>query len=210
MIPFLFVLFAGRFLPKDALLRTERIFYMELLEGIRSRRSIRRYEERPVDRELLKQVVADAACAPSWKNTQIARYHIVDNPDLKAKIAAQTVLGFTYNTKTIDRAPVLVLLSYKTGLSGYEKDGSYSTPKKDGWEMFDAGIAAQTFCLAAHAHGLGSVIMGIFDEAVVRTLLPLPEDERLGALIAVGWPAEDPSARPRKTADELLSFADGV
>ena len=179
---------------------------MELTEGIRSRRSIRRFEDRPVPHEVLRQVVGTAAWAPSWKNVQIARYHIVESAELKERIAAEGVLGFEFNAKTIRRAPVLVLLSYVTGRSGYEKDGSYTTSKEDRWEMFDAGIAAQTFCLAAHAEGLGSVIMGIFDEDVMAGICPLPEGEKLAALIALGWPAETPDPRPRKEADDLLTF----
>jgi hypothetical protein len=58
-----------------------------------------------------------------------------------------------------------------TGRCGYERDGSFSTPKGDRWEMFDAGIAAQTFCLAAHEMGLGTVIMGVFDENKVNEVI---------------------------------------
>ena len=69
---------------------------------------------------------------------------------------------FEWNTGIILGAPVLVVLASVPGKSGYEKDGAYSTSKKDKWEMFDAGIAAQTFQLAAHECGIGSVVMGIF------------------------------------------------
>ncbi len=53
-------------------------------------------------------------------------------------------------------------------MSGYEHDGTFSTPQNDRWEVFDAGIATQTFCLAAHAKGVGSVILGIFDEEKIH------------------------------------------
>ena len=138
---------------------------MDLVTGIKERRSIRKFQERQVPHQLLTEVVEVARFAPSWKNTQIARYIVVEDREKIAKLAtAECTLGFTYNIRTMAAAPALVLLTYVTGRSGYEKDGSFTTPKEDRWEMFDAGIAAQTFCLAAYEKGLGTVIMGIFDE----------------------------------------------
>lgn len=72
--------------------------------------------------------------------------------------------------------------------------------------MFDAGLAAQTFCLAAHELGLGTVIMGVFDEAGISRLLALPPERELAALIAVGYPAEAPAAPRRKPVTELITF----
>lgn len=72
--------------------------------------------------------------------------------------------------------------------------------------MFDAGIACQTFCLAAHNAGLGTVIMGIWDEDGITDLLKLPEDQELAALIAVGWPDINPEAPKRKSVNELLTY----
>lgn len=72
--------------------------------------------------------------------------------------------------------------------------------------MFDAGIATQSFCLAAHEQGIGSVVLGIFDEAKAASLLDLPEDRELIALVPIGYPAEEPIAPKRKGVEELLSF----
>ena len=88
-----------------------------------------------------------------------------------------------------------------------EKDGSYTTPKEDRWEMFDAGIAAQTFCLAAHEKGLGTVIMGIFDENKVGQVVEIPEGQTLAAIIPIGFPADgEVACPPRKAAEDLISF----
>ena len=92
------------------------------------------------------------------------------------------------------------------GRSGYERDGSFTTSKEDRWEMFDAGIATQTFCLAAHEKGIGSVIMGIFDEAKVGELINIEEGRKVAALVAVGYPAETPEAPKRKTVEDLVRF----
>ncbi len=182
---------------------------MRAEECIEGRRSVRKYADRQVDAAVLEEVVALARFAPSWKNTQAVRYHVVRSPKTLAEIAERGVSGFAFNAKTISRCRALVLLTVCRGVSGYEPDGSFSTAQGDRWEAFDAGIAAQTFCLAAHAKGLGSVILGIFDEPAIREIVPLPASERLAALIAVGYPLEEPKAAPpRKEVAELLELVD--
>lgn len=179
---------------------------MNTLEAIRTRRSIRKFQDKQVPREILAQIVAAAAYAPSWKNTQISRYHIVEAENLRTTIAQDCTLGFTHNAGILSKAPQVVVLSAKKGRSGMEKDGTCSTSKGESWLMFDAGVAAQTFCLAAWEHGVGSVIMGIFDAEKVAELLQLPEDEVAVALIPVGYPDEAPNAPKRKPVEELVQF----
>ena len=89
---------------------------------------------------------------------------------------------------------------------GYERDGSYSTKKEDRWQMFDVGIACQTFCLAAHEKGLGTVILGIWDEDGITELLDIPENQELAALIAIGYPVDSPAAPKRKSVEDLLTY----
>lgn len=179
---------------------------MEALECIKTRRSVRKFTEQPVERELLEQVVAAAAYAPSWKNTQIARYTVVTDPAKKQRLADECMMDFAFNQKTTSHAPALVVVTAITGRSGFERDGSFSTSQGTHWQSFDAGVAAQTFCLAAHALGLGTVIMGIFDEGKVRDVLDLPEEQAVSALIAIGHPAEQPVCPKRKDVETLLRF----
>ena len=130
----------------------------ELIQGIKERRSIRKFKEQKVPRDIIQSIVEVASFSPSWKNNQIVRYIIVDNEEKIKQIATPECMnGFDYNIKTLLHAPALAVLAFVKGYTGYEKDGRYSTSKKDKWEMFDAGIAAQTFCLAAYEKGLGSV-----------------------------------------------------
>lgn len=179
---------------------------MNAKECIQGRRSIRKYKADAVPAEVLESIVETARFAPSWKNTQTARYHVVTNAALKEKIATDCVCGFTFNTKTLLNAPVLIVVSYVTGRCGYERDGSFTTSKEDRWEMFDAGIATQTFCLAAHEQGIGTCIMGIFDEEKIAEALNLPEGQKVGAVIAAGYADIAPDAPPRKEVDALLTF----
>ena len=178
---------------------------MEALECIKTRRSIRKFKAEPVNHEILEKIVEAASLAPSWKNTQIPRYNIVETSDIKNDIAANGTLGFEHNSEIINGAPQLVV-SMIEKRCGYEKDGSFTTSKEDRWEMFDAGIACQTFCLAAHDLGVGSVILGIFDESSVAKSISLKEGEKVAALIAIGYPDQECSAPKRKTLEDLLRF----
>lgn len=180
---------------------------METIKCIKERRSVRKFTKEKIDRKTINEIVAAAAFAPSWKNTQIARYIVIEDRAKIDKIADECVLGFEYNTKTLKQAPALVIVNVVIGKSGFEKDGSYSTPKEDRWENFDAGIATQTFCLAAHDKGIGTVIMGIFDEYKVAEVVDIPQDQKIVAFIAMGYPdGEMPAAPKRKEIEELVTF----
>ncbi|MGN0131141.1 MAG: nitroreductase family protein [Lachnospiraceae bacterium] len=178
---------------------------MTAKECILGRRSIRKFKPDAVDHELLKQIIETASYAPSWKHTQITRYVAVEGA-LKDKIAEEGTQMFPNNGSIIKNAPMLIAVTVIKGRSGYERDGSFTTDRGDGWQMYDAGVASQTFCLAAHEAGLGTVIMGIFDRAVITDLLQIPDDRELVALIPIGYPDEEPVAPRRKPVDELISF----
>lgn len=178
---------------------------MQTLENIRSRRSIRKYTDEPVSHETLEKIVEAASFSPSWKNTQIVRYIAIEDPELKNKIATECTTGFTYNGGTMAGAPMLIAVTVLKNRCGYERDGSFTTSRKDTWQMFDAGIASQTFCLAAHEYGLGTVIMGIFDDSLSE-VLEIPEDRELVNIICIGHPAESPEMPKRKSVSDLLSY----
>lgn len=179
---------------------------MESINCIKSRRSIRSYTDEKVDRETIKKVVEAAAYAPSWKNTQVSRYIAIDDPAMIDKIADECTSMFIYNGNTIKKAPMIVVVTALKGRSGVEKDGSFTNEREANWLLFDAGCAVQTFCLAAHEYGLGTVIMGIFDNEKLSSILNIPEDREIVNLICVGHPAEEPEAPRRKSVEDLLSF----
>ena len=179
---------------------------MENANCIRTRRSVRKFTAEPISCDTMDRILDLARWAPSWKNSQTARYTVVKNPELKAKIAAEGTMGFTFNEKTISRCAALVVMSAVTGICGYEPDGSFTTDKGDSWEMFDAGVAAQTFCLAAHEHGVGTVIMGIYDAAKIAEMISLPENERITCLIACGYPEKEGNPPPRKHIEEIARY----
>ena len=175
-------------------------------ECITGRRSIRKFTEQPVSHELIEQIVSTASFAPSWKNTQIVRYIAVEG-EKKAALAKCTSI-YPGNGSIMNQAPMVIAVTAITGRCGYERDGSFSPPKGTGWQMYDAGVASEAFCLAAYEQGLGTVIMGLFDEEEASKVLQLPEGRELVALIPIGYPAEAPNAPKRKTVQELITFMD--
>lgn len=181
---------------------------MDLITAIKGRRSVRSFQDKRIPHELIEEIIETARFAPSWKNTQTARYIVVEDKDKLAALASsECTFGFSYNIKTLANAAAVIILTSVEGRSGFEKDGSFSTPKGDRWQTFDAGIAAQTFCLAAYEKGLGSVILGYFDEAEIRKVIQIPEGQQIAALIPIGYmPEGEQTAPPRKETAELLTF----
>ena len=94
---------------------------MNTLEAITTRRSVRRFLEKPVENEQIEAIVTAASFAPSWKNTQTARYIAITDPAAKETIAAEMLPSF--NAATVRSAPVLIAMTTKTGRCGYERDG---------------------------------------------------------------------------------------
>ena len=177
---------------------------MNTIDTIKTRRSIRKFKETSVPRELLEQVIEAASFAPSWKNSQVTRYIAVEDSKLKEAFA-DTCCG-DHNAGIIKPAPLLVATTIITGRSGYERDGSFSTVLGDSWQAFDCGAACQTFCLAAKEFGLDTVIIGLYDVEKAQKLLEIPEGQQLMALIAVGYGDEAPAAPKRKPVETLLTY----
>lgn len=100
---------------------------MNTIDCIKSRRSVRKFTEEKVPHEVLEQLVELARWAPSWKNTQIARYVAVEDEALKNRIAEEATIP--WNEGIIKGAPVLMVMTYVEKRCGYERDGSFSTSK---------------------------------------------------------------------------------
>jgi|WetSurMetagenome_2_1015567.scaffolds.fasta_scaffold994465_1 nitroreductase len=173
---------------------------------IKTRRSIREFTAEPISHAEVGQLVGLAAWAPSWENCQPVRYIAVEDSGVKDQIAAECFPGWPPNGTIVKDCPLLMAVTLIHGHSGFNRDGSYVTSMEDRWEVFDAGIATQTFCLAAYDLGLGSVIIGNFDSLRTAEIIGLPPGQILAALVALGHPNEEVSAPQRRTVAELLSY----
>lgn len=179
---------------------------MDAIKMLKERRSIRNFKDEKVHRNLIKEIVSTSIFAPSWANTQIARYTVVDDKEIMERLGKEVFMGFKFNEKILSNAAGVVVLSYVKGKSGYGPKGNFATVKGSSWEMFDAGIAAQTFCLAAYEKGVGTVILGIFDENKVAEIIDLPEDEVVASLIPYGFEKDHPKAPKRNSVEDILRF----
>ncbi len=191
-------------LKSIAITQLNRRIRMETVKAIKERRSVRKFDpSREVSKELIESVIDVARFAPSWKNTQVTRYYVLTG-EAKDKLADCTTI-WAKNGDIMRGAPMVVALSVIDKRSGYERDGSASTPLGDGWQMFDSGIACQTFCLAAHDAGLSTVIMGLYDDNAAD-VIGIPEGQILTAVIAIGYAAEEPTAPNRKEVSDLVTY----
>lgn len=181
---------------------------MDAIEMIKGRRSVRKFLDQKVDRDTMKEIVSISRWAPSWANFQVARYTLVDDTSMIKEIADYGVNGFAYNVDTLKNANGVAVLSYVKGKSGKFDQGDYVTSKADVWEVFDSGIACQTFCLAAYAKGVGTVIFGVIDDQAIAKIVNLPEEETVAALIVYGYEDGHPNPSQRKETHEIMRFAD--
>lgn len=115
---------------------------METLECIKTRRSVRKFKTDSVSKETIEKLVLAASYAPSWKNTQTTRYIAITNEEVKARLATECCAE--HNAQIINGAPLLIATLIVDKRSGFERDGSFSTSRKDAWQAFDNGIATQT------------------------------------------------------------------
>ena len=174
---------------------------MEILEAIKTRRSIRRYKTDPVDDRTLETVLEAARWAPSWANTQCWRFVVVRDSATKAKLA--DTLSETNSAKdAIRNAPLVIAACAELSKAGL-KEGKIVTDKGD-WFMFDVALAMQNLVLAAHSLGLGTVYVGLFDAKEAARILEVPEGHRFVALTPLGYPAETKEPRPRKELSEIV------
>lgn len=180
---------------------------MDAIAMIKDRRSIRKYKKEKVDRKTMEEVVEVARWAPSWANFQIARYTLIDDPAIIEKLATEGVKGFTYNINTLKNAQGVAVLSFVKGKSGRLDDyGDFDSSNAHLWEVFDAGIACQTFCLAAHAKGVGTCIFGVIDDVSIADIIGLPAEETVAALIVYGYEDGHPEPTPRKPVEEIVRY----
>ena len=178
---------------------------MTFNELINSRQSVRRYLEKPVEREKIEKIIEAVHLAPSACNSQPWKIIIVDEPGLKNEVAKATFSKTIAFNKFAAEAPVIaVLVIEKSNLIAQIGGGI----KNMEYPQIDIGIAAAHFCLQAAELGLGTCMIGWFDEKKIRQLLNIPEKRKIGLVITLGYPPEGYKLRKkiRKPLDEICGF----
>ena len=180
---------------------------MEVMQAIKERRSIRKYKPDPVSDEAINTVLDAARWAPSWANTQCWRFVVVRDPEVRAKLA-DTLTAYSPGKENragvaIRSAPVVIVACAELGRSGYYKGGEQATDKGD-WFMFDVALAMQNLTLAAHAIGLGTVHVGLFEAKEVAKILDVPANVAVVEMTPLGYADEEPAAPRRKELAEIV------
>ena len=174
-----------------------------LIDIIKGRRSVRKYEDMDVSDELVTQVLESVRWSPSWANCQCWEVIVVRDPAKKEGLQ-ETLTKTNPARKAIIMAPVVLVICGKLKISGYYSDKV--TTKFGDWFMFDLGISAQSICLTAHELGLGTVIVGLFDHDRAREVLGVPEGYELVTMIPMGYPAKISSAPKRREISEFTHY----
>jgi nitroreductase len=175
----------------------------ELMEIIKGRRSVRRYQERQIAETELNTILEAVRWAPSWANTQCWEVIVVRDPAVKEKLQ-ETLSPGNAATEAIVEAPVVIALCAKLERSGF-KMGEVRTKFGD-WFMFDLGLATQNLCLTAHNLNMGTVIVGLFDQDKAKEFLGVPGGYEVVALIPVGYPAREAKQSHRRQISEFVHY----
>jgi nitroreductase len=171
---------------------------MDFVELVGARQSVRKYSPRPVEEEKIDLLIEAVRLAPSACNSQPWRLIIVDDPALRDAVAQATISTAIPMNRFTPEAPLLAVLTVEkpkkiAQIGGWMKSREYP--------LYDIGIAAEHFCLQAADLGLGTCMIGWFDEHKVKALLGIPRNVRVGLIITVGYPAEGYVLRPKMRKD---------
>ena len=178
---------------------------MTFKDLILTRQSVRRYAATPVEREKINLCIEAARLAPSASNSQPWKYIVVDQEPLRTDLAKATFSDIQLINKFTLQAPVLVVIVMEkarliTRLA--------MLVKKKEWPLIDIGITAEHFCLQAAELGLGTCMIGWFDEDKIKKLLRIPPDKSIGLVISAGYAVEGYTQRTkiRKPIQEIVKY----
>lgn len=176
---------------------------MSLTDALRGRRSIRHYDTtRSVTREQVEQLIDSAILAPSWKNSQTARYYCAVTHRAVAKVSA-CLPEFNRNNC---RGAALIVTAFESNRAGFDRQGNPDNECGNGWGYYDLGLHNENLVLQAQAMGLGTLIMGIRDGEALRAALDIPESQTVVSVIAVGYPADNPDMPKRKSNADIITW----
>ena len=166
---------------------------MNVSEAIKTRRSVRSYQEKEVEKEKLNKVLEAARLAPSASNRQEWKFIVVKDKETKEKLAIAAS-----DQTFIAEAPIILVAcateSQSIMLCGQPR---YTV---------DVSIAMSFIILQARELGLGTCWIGAFEEPSVKEILGIPNHIRVVAITPLGYPAQDPPARPRKKLEQIVCF----
>ncbi len=164
---------------------------MDAIKNILTRRSIRKFTEQAVSDDMIKKLIEAGVHAPSARNFQPWHFIVLSDKDKMKKITEVHP-----NAGMLSRAPLGILVC-----------GDMKLQDSEGYMAQDLSAVTQNILLAAHAHGLGSVWLGVFprQERIkgIREILEIPDHILPFSLIAIGYPAEEKDPPQRYNAERV-------
>ncbi len=176
---------------------------MEVSEAIKTRRSVRKFQNTPVEREKINECLEAARLAPSACNSQPWHYIVIDNPQVKAEFCKEAFSGVYAMSKWAEQAPVLIAAVSDRG-SFASRIGNYF--RRTEFYLVDQGISGEQLVLRAWDLGLGTCWIGWLNSDKAEKFFKLPKGKKIEHLIAMGYPAEAPNARPREAFEKVVSY----
>jgi nitroreductase len=175
----------------------------KMLELIISRQSDRKYSDKPVENEKLERILEAGRMSASACNAQPWKFIVVTEPMLVGKIAEAASARLIGMNMFVAQAPVLlVVVKEKPNMSS--KVGG--TIKNKDYSLIDIGIASENICLQAKSEGLGSCMIGWFDERMLRNILSIPRSKRVELIITLGYSLSEHRDKKRKPAEVPISY----
>ena len=171
-------------------------------EVLTTRRSIRNYDAtKKISEAEVRTLIKAAQEAPSWANQQPTKYYVAISQEKLT--AVQNLVGG--NKERIKNAPVLIVSTYERGKSGFFQ-GNPANEVGDGWGAYDNGLSNCYLVLQARAMGFDTLIMGLRDAKELRSLLSIPNEETVMAVISLGYRAEEPKQPQHRPLEEIARF----
>src|SRR5665811_2132932 len=156
---------------------------MKFLDLVKARQSVREYLSKEVERDKIERCLEAARLAPSANNSQPWSFIVVEDPRLKDAVARNTFDKLISFNRFSLQAPVLILLLSERP-SFFSRIGSAVKDKQ--FSLIDIGITAEHLCLQAVEEGLGTCMLGWFNERGVKKLLNIPSQIRVELIITMG------------------------
>ena len=178
---------------------------MSFMDLVQKRRSVRRYDARPIPKDEILKCLESARLAPSACNSQPWHFIVIDEPELRKRVAGRIFSGLYAMNQFAKEAPVLVAVETRASGTAATLGGLFRGVR---YNLIDIGIAVEHFVLQAAAEGLGTCWLGWFDEKGVKRALGLPRSTRIDILVSVGWPADAAPGpdRPCRPPDQIRRF----
>lgn len=161
---------------------------MKFLDLVEERQSDRKYIDKEVEREKIKRCLEAARLAPSASNSQPWTFVVVDEVELKNKVGRATFGPLKAFNKFVPQAPVIIAIVQEKPKKITEIGGRI---KNKEYPLIDIGIAAEHLCLQAAEDGLGTCMLGWFNEKKVKELLKVPEEKNIPLLITLGYTPDE-------------------